>query len=173
MEHTTKYSLEHILNVTLKHLNLSQEDWIYYKHTRLGPIYRTKQILALLAYREGYSKSEISRFLGMSRSAALRQINTIRDEISIYKATKELVTKVQEEVNQLPRTQTKMVSYAWLSRSKEGILTASPTIPEKFCDYWIAPGSRTLPKDQFPQISYYSEPVKVRIQITIEEDETM
>lgn len=169
MEHTTKYSLEHILNVTLKNLNLSEADWSYYKKTRLGVIYKAKQILALLAYREGYSKSEISKFLEMSRSAALRQISTITDECSIYKATKELVEKVQEEVNQLPRTQTKMVSYAWLSRSKEGILTVSPTIPEKFCDYWIAPGSRTLPKDLFPQISYYSEPVKVKIQITIEE----
>lgn len=169
MEHTTKYSLEHILNITLKHLNLSREDWEYYKRRRLGVIFKAKQILALLAYKEGYSKSEISRFLDMSRSAALHQISTITDECSIYTTTKELVEKIQEEVNLLPRTQTKMVSYAWLSRSKEGILTASPTIPEKFCDYWIAPGSRTLPKDQFPQISCHSEPVKVKIQITIEE----
>ena len=60
----------------------------------------------------------------------------------------------------------------YLARSKNGILIISPGVPERYCGYWV--GERTKPyvhQDAFPFLTWESEPIKVKIQITIDHEE--
>lgn len=97
----------------------------------------------------------------------------LKDAMEIYPSIRGLVDVVAEKLDPLPIYQTEMAISCWLARSSTGLLTISPGVPEKLGGYWMAEGSKPFPSDQFPQVTYETGPVKVKIKVTLEEDEKM
>jgi hypothetical protein len=61
------------------------------------------------------------------------------------------------------------VTYAWLARTKKGILIESPSKPDLVGNWWIAEGSRMYnPQDTFPWITFETGPVRIKTEVTID-----
>ena len=168
-----RYSLEQILEATLCCCNVSEEEWRLKKHKRDGYLVRVKEIVSLIACQQGYSCNEIGCFLHQNRTTIIYHIKTLKEHIAIYPSIQGLIDAVFEKLGPLPEYQKQMTTYCWLARSSSGLLTISPDIPEKLGGFWIAEGSKPFPQDQFPQVTYEKGPVKVKIKVTIEENEKM
>lgn len=169
-----KYSLERILSCTLEVLNVSREEWREKQNSREDKMVRVREIFSLIScVYEGYSRTEVGRFLGKNHSTIIHNIKTLKDQSSIYPGLQRLVDRVLQKLEFSCRKdeQKEAILQAWLARSFTGILTVSPTCPEPCGGYWIAEGSRPFPQDQFPQITYEKGPVKVNITVTLEENE--
>lgn len=169
-----KYSLERILSCTLEVLNVSREEWREKQNTREDRMVRVREVFSLIAcVYEGYSRSEVGRFLGKNHATIVHNIKTIKDQSSIYPGLQRIVDKVVQKLESLVKKQEQKEAtlYAWLARSSTGILTVSQALPEPCGGYWIAEGSRPFPRDQFPQITYETGPAKVQIKVTLEENE--
>lgn len=166
-----RHSLEKILECTLRCCNITKEEWNEYGHRRIGRLVRVKQLLSLIAFDEGYEYREIARFLGHHRTTVIHHVKTINSEIRIYPCIQNLVDMIRSMLGPLPDYQEQMITYGWLARSSTGLLTFSPHLPEKLGGFWIAEGTKPFPRDQFPQVTYEKGPVKVKIKVTIEEDE--
>ena len=174
MEHFMRHDLSHIQEVTLRCMDITPGEWKSKIKTREARIVRAKQIIAYIANMEGYTSVEISKHLGLHRTTIIHHTGVMQSEYVTYPRLRELVDNVIEHLSLIPQRQTSMATYGWLARNTMGLLTISPNKPERMGDhYWIAEGSRPFPRDQFRQITYDRGPVRVRIQITIDEDETM
>lgn len=153
---------------------MSREEWREKQNTREDRMVRVREVFSLIAcVYEGYSRSEVGRFLGKNHATIVHNIKTIRDQSSIYPGLQRQVDRVVEKLESFAqkREQKEWVLQAWLARSSTGLLTISPALPEPNAGYWIAEGSRPFPRDQFPQVTYEKGPVKVKIKVTLEEDE--
>lgn len=168
-----KHELVKILDVTLKVLNLTPEQWKERGRSRDGQIVRARQIVSYIAYKEGYYCTEIASFLKQHRTTILHHITVIQDMIRFYPSFNTFVKKIFDKLGPEPPLQTSITMYGWLARGCNRLLTFSPVKPEAVGGYWLAEGTRSFPKDQFQHITYETGPVKVKIKVTIEEDETM
>lgn len=69
------------------------------------------------------------------------------------------------------KTRKSHTTRAWLARTRTGLLIISPN---KFTDYagwWMAEDTKPFyPQDSFPQVTYDSGPVRVKVKVTIDED---
>lgn len=167
-----RHSLEKILECTLHCCNITREEWEGLKHKRKDKGVRVKQIVSQIAFYGGYDCSEISRFFGHHRTTAIHHIKTLRNEIRIYPFIQGLVDKIVDMLGPRPEEpQKQMVTYGYLARSCTGFLTISPHKPEMLSGYWMAEGSKPFPRDQFPQLTYESGPQKVKIVISIDDEE--
>ena len=167
-----QHSLENILECTLHCCNISKEEWLQLKHRKLMYIVRAKQLVSHIAYNEGYKHEEIAQFLGLNRTSVIHDIKTLNQAMQIYPTVQDLVDRIIHELGPFPQDhQKQMVAYGWLARSSTGLLTISPHVLERLGGYWMAVGSRPFPSDQFPQVTYETGPVKVKIKVTLEEDE--
>ena len=168
-----KHKLSHILEVTLRTINITPEAWEERRKSRDGRIVRAKQLLTFIAIKEGYSCNEVATFLEQHRTTAIHHLSTMQRECQLYPRLQDIVDKIIESLGPIPNRQTMMVMYGWMARSESGFLTVSPTKPEPMGGYWLAEGTRPFPRDQFKQITYETGPVKVKIKVTIEDYETM
>lgn len=167
-----RHSLEKILECTLHCCNITREEWVELMYRRMMFIVRAKQLVSLIAFNEGYEYKEIARFLGHHRTTAIHHVKTLRDEIIIYPTIQGLVDRIVYMLGPLPQDhQKQMITYGYLARSNTGLLTFSQHVPERLGGYWMAEGSKSFPSDQFPQVTYETGPVKVKIKVTLEEDE--
>ena len=143
-------------------------------HGRKGYIARAKQLLSYIALNEGYEHNDIAQFLEQHRTSVIHNAKVLREEISFYPPLQDLVDKIVHMLGPLPHEpQKQMITYGYLARSSTGLLTFSQHIPERLGGYWMSEGSKPFPKDQFPQVTYETGPVKVKIKVTIEDYETM
>lgn len=169
-----RHDLKHIHEVTLRCMEITPHEWISLKRTRKAKIVRAKQIIAYIANTEGYTSTEISKFLELDRTTIIHHTGVIQSEYVTYPHLRKLVDSVVDNLGVCPQRQTTMITHGWLARNTFGLLTISPGKPEPMGNhYWMAEGSRPFLQDQFQQITYEKGPVKVRIQITIDEDEKM
>lgn len=167
-----RHSLEKILECTLVCCNITNEEWHDLTRRRMGYIVRAKQLVSHIAFNEGYKHKEIAQFFGHHRTTIIHNIKTLRDEIKIYPSIQSLVNMIVDKLGPLPEEpQKQMVTYGYLARSSTGLLIFSPHIPENLGGFWMAEGSKPFPRDQFPQVTYETGPVKVKIKVTLEEDE--
>ena len=168
-----RHSLDHILECTLRCCNITREEWQKQMHGRKGYIARAKQLLSYIALNEGYEHNDIAQFLEQHRTSVIHNAKVLREEISFYPPLQDLVDKIVHMLGPLPQEHQKQkITYGWLARSSTGLLTFSPHAPERLGGYWMAEGSKPFQSDQFPQITYETGPVKVKIKITLE-NETM
>lgn len=167
-----KYSLEDILSATLETLEISPSFWEAMRKYRVADTIKVKRFVSAIAHRFGYKHIEIAHFLHNNRTTIIHHIKTFNDQAVLYE---ELRTAMQSIVVRLAKRKPMCsghVSHAWMARTKSGVLVISPVKPERVGAWWIAEGSRLFnPQDAFPQITYESEPMKVRIEITIESNE--
>lgn len=169
-----RHSLDHILECTLRCCNITREEWQKLMHGRKGYIARAKQLLSYIALNEGYEHNDIAEFLEQHRTSVIHNAKVLREEISFYPPLQDLVDKIVHMLGPLPHEpQKQMITYGYLARSSTGLLTFSQHIPERLGGYWMSEGSKPFPKDQFPQVTYETGPVKVKIKVTIEDYETM
>lgn len=169
-----RHSLDHILECTLRCCNITREEWQKLMHGRKGYIARAKQLLSYIALNEGYEHNDIAQFLEQHRTSVIYNAKVLREEISFYPPLQDLVDKIVHMLGPLPHEpQKQMITYGYLARSSTGLLTFSQHIPERLGGYWMSEGSKPFPKDQFPQVTYETGPVKVKIKVTIEDYETM
>lgn len=166
-----RHSLEQILECTLHCCNITREEWQELGSGRKGTIARVKQLVSFIASNEGYRSSEIAEFFGLHRTTAIHNIKILREQIAFYRPLQGLVDRIVEKLGPLPGYQKQMVRYGWLARSATGLLTISPQKPERLGGYWMADGAKPCPADQFPQVTYETGPVKVKIKVTIEDHE--
>jgi hypothetical protein len=167
-----RHSLEKILECTLHYCVISEEEWRNLRSRSIGEIVRVKQILSFIASNEGYTSNEIAEFLGQHRTTVIYYVKTLKDQIVFYPPIQNLVDSIVHMLGPLPHEpQKQMITYGYLARSSTGFLTFSQHIPEMLGGYWIAEGSKPFPRDQFPQVTYETGPVKVKIKVTINKDE--
>lgn len=166
-----RHSLEKILECTLHCCNITREEWQELRHGRKGSIARVKQLVSFIASNEGYRSSEIADFFEQNRTTAIHNIKTLREQIVFYPPLQGLVDSIVEKLGPLPKYQKQMIRYGWLARSATGLLTISPHKPEMLSGYWMAEGSKPFPRDQFPQLTYETGPQKVKVVISIEDEE--
>ena len=168
-----RHSLDHILECTLRCCNITREEWQKQMHGRKGYIARAKQLLSYIALNEGYDHNDIAQFLEQHRTSVIHNAKVLWEQMSFYPPLQDLVDRIVHMLGPLPQEyQKQMITYGWLARSSTGLLTFSPHAPEKLGGYWMAEGSKPFPSDQFPQITYETGPVKVKIKVTLE-NETM
>ena len=169
-----RHNLEHILACTLEVLNVSREEWREKQHTREEKMAKVRKVFSLIAcVYEGYSRTEVGKFLGKNHATITHNIRTLKEQCEIYPELKRHVNRLKKRLGSITKEQKEATLQAWLARSSTGLLTISPTFPEAYAGYWIAEGSRPFPQDQFPQITYETGPAKVQILVTLEEDEKM
>ena len=165
-----RHDLQHILDTTLERCNVSQTEWEENRKSRQGYIVRVRQITALIACEmEGYSLVEVGWFFGKHHATIISYIKSLKDQIDVYPGIQNLVDSVVARLGPLP--QEDLTLHGWLARSNTGLLTISPSRPEKVGGFWIAEKNKTLPTDQFPQITFESGPAKIRIKITLEKED--
>jgi hypothetical protein len=118
---------------------------------------------------EGYSLVEVGEFFGKHHATIISYIKTLKDQIDVYPEIQNLVDSVVARLDPLP--QEELTMHGWLARSYTGLLTISLSRPEMVGGYRIAEKSKSLPTDQFPQITFESGPTKVKIKITLDKEE--
>lgn len=169
-----KCNLKVILRITLGNLGLSMSQWDTIKFSRKREVVNVKKIVALIAYEQGYSHREIGSFLRQDRTTVIHSLKTIKDEISVYAESRERVSRIRAICSDAPPHQSVHEYSGWIARSSSGILTLSNSVPKRMGGYWIAEGSKPFyPYESFPQVTYESGPVKVKVKVSIEEDEKM
>jgi hypothetical protein len=173
MQHTIKPKLTDILTITLKTLNVSREDWERYRKTRMAFIIRVKELFCQLAYERGYSHENIGRFIGLHRTSVISRIKTLQDLCDVYPKYCDTIDDARVKLQEyILGEQLEDVSISYLARSSTGLLIISPSKPNRVCGYWIGEGSRPYyPQTSFPQITWESEPVMVKIKVTLENHE--
>lgn len=163
-------SLEKILSVALKVFMMSEMDWEILKYTRAQSAVQIVQAVSLIAYENGYRVKTIGKFLERDRTTVLYSISKIKEQCSIYRDCCEAIQQIREILNY-----EHFHSFTgYLARNKTGLLTISPTPPERMAGFWIAEGTKPYnSQGSFPQITWECEPVKVKIKVTIESNEKM
>ena len=149
---------------------MRHDDYELLRYTSTRSVVTIRQVVTLLAQEAGYRHLVIAGFLGKERSTIVNYIQQIKDLCDVYKDIREKVERVR-----------KKMAYAgfhefsgYLARSHSGLLTLSPAEPSRMAGYWVAEGSKPYKEQKaFPQITWESEPVKVKIKVTIEEYEEM
>ena len=165
-----KPSLKKILQAALTAFKMSEEDWELLRFTRTASAVQIVQAVSLVAFDKGYRPKTIGNFLGRDRATISYGIDKMREECKIYKDLRNVMQSITDSLAYEHRH----TFNAYLARSYSGMLTISPTPPEKVAGYWMSEGSRPYHNQAcFPQIQWESEPVKVRITIEIEDDEKM
>lgn len=169
-----KPNLEHILTASLDALGLNHLTWRLHNKTRLASIVRAKQLYCLLAFEEGYSHNEIGRHIGLHRTSVIHHINTFRDHCDIYPDCSDLLEEARSLIPDCEGAQRSHKISAWLARCHTRLLVISPNRPTSVSGYWVSEGSRPYnPQEAFPQITYQSGPIKVLINVTIDNNEKM
>lgn len=169
-----RYKLSEILSAALAYYEISSEEWESIKSRRLGKSVIIKQTVSLIAFESGYTHKEIGQFLGKSRCDIIHHVNVFKEQCDIYQEYREAVDNIISSLNMNQPHQVSHYEYGWLARSATGLLTLSPVKPEKMAGFWIAEGTKPFSSQQsFPQITYASGPVQVKIRTTIEGNEKM
>ena len=126
------------------------------------------QMTSFVARRYGYKILQIAAFLGREKSTIHGAINQAKDLSDIYPEIRDSIIKIVEEIA-YDHTHT---CHGYIARSSTGLLVISSKKPERCAGYWVAEGSKPyINQKAFPQINWSSEPVKVKIKITIEDEE--
>lgn len=163
-------NLETILKATLKACGMSHKDYEILKYTKTHSVSRVNQFISLIAYEYGYSILNIAAYLGREKSTIRHHINQARGFCDIYADIRELVQNIKKNLSY----EHTHICYGYIARSYSGLLVISPKLPERCGGYWIGEGTKPYVNQRaFPQVNWSSEPVKVKIKVTIEEDETM
>lgn len=147
---------------------MSEMDWEILKYTRDQRAIQVVQAVSLLAYENGYKVKTIGKFLVRDHSTVLYSISKIKDQCKIYQDCRDAINQIRDILNY-----EHFHSFTgYLARSVTGLLTISPTLPERVGGFWIAEGTKPYnSQGSFPQITWESGPVKVKIKVTIECDE--
>ena len=170
-----KPKLTDILSVALSTLGMDQVDWENYGRSRQGSIVIVKRLYCLLADELGYSHGEIGKVINIHRTSVIHHIKMLKDHCGIYPKCRELIEDAREQLKPyMKEIQLETEAYGYLARSYSGLLTISPAIPERMGGYWIAEGTKPYcNQSSFPQITWESDPVKVKIKVIIEDHEEM
>lgn len=163
-----KPSLRDILHSALEVTKINKEDWELFKYCRLQQVIHTKRLVALIASEYGYNHKEIASILGIDRSTVHHHIKIVKDLYSLYEDAKEMVDITHQSIEKKMGKESVRELDAWLSRSKNGILIISPSQPEKMGSFWVAEGSKPFRQEAFPQVTYDSGPIKVKVRISID-----
>lgn len=163
-------SLKEIQKVALDIVGIPHEDWELLRCCRLQQVILAKKIISLVGSEYGYRHQEIASFLSMDRTTIIHNIKTLKEFYALYQDAKEMVDKARMALDKFAGFERIRVTDGWLARSANGMLIISTKEPEKIGKYWVAEGGKAFYKDAFPQITYASSPVKVKIQITIEDE---
>lgn len=167
-----KFKLEDILDATLTVLKVDPKEWHTMRRYRNADVVKVKRYVSIVAFKFGYKYIEIGRFLGNNRTTILYHVNTMSEQMKIYPDMgNTMATIIAHLATREPR-QREHVTYAWLARTKKGILIESPSKPELVGSWWIAEGSRMYnPQDAFPWITFETGPVRIRTEVTIDDYE--
>lgn len=164
-------TLKEILNVALDIVGIPHEDWEILRCCRLQQVILAKKIVSLVGSEYGYRHQQIASFLGMDRTTIIHNIKSLKEFYSLYQDAKEMVDRARMALDKYTGFERMRVTEGWLARSANGMLIISTKEPEKIGKYWVAEGGKAYCKDAFPQVTYQSSPVKVKIQITIKDEE--
>lgn len=169
-----KTELHRILDAVLKVLKVSREVWENPSSRLPRRFTNVKQFFSHVASEKGYSTQEIASALGINRTTAHHHVKQMKLYCNVYDNYQSTVDDIMNILDKAGPYQNIHVGYGYLARSKSGMLTISPTIPEKVGPFWISEGSRPFsPQESFPQITFDSGPMKVKIKVTLEENEKM
>ena len=161
-------SLEKILSVALKVFKTSEAEWEIMRQRRAQGAVQITQAVSFIASENGYRVKTISKFLERDHGTVLYGIGKVKEQCFLYKESRDMVRQIRDILSY----EYSHSSSGYLARSANGLLTISPTLPERMGGYWIAEGSKPYNnQDSFPQITWESEPVKVSVKVTIEENE--
>lgn len=166
-----KPQLKEILDVTLFRLKVDPREWAVSQKCQNHKMTKVKQLFSLAAFKVGYSHNEISNFIRLHRTTVIYHINVCKNRCDVYKDYRDALKDVMDIImaNAIPE-QKVYERDGWIARNRNGQLIISTSEPKNIEGFWIALGSRSLhPQNSFPQISNESDPVKVRIKISIEE----
>ena len=126
------------------------------------------QMVSLVAHDFGYKTLQIAAFLGREKSTIRYAIRQAKDLSDVYPDIKETINGIIEKLA-YEYTHT---SCGYIARSQSGLLTLSNKLPERSGRYWVAEGMKPYVNQRaFPQITWKDEPIKVKIKITIEDEE--
>lgn len=169
-----KPQLSDILNATLLQLRIPYDEWETMYSYRIARTIKVKQILSLVAYEYGYKHIEIAEFLHTHRTTVIYHIKTAVDMYTVYDNYRNEVDAVRAICSSDKLYQLSHVSHAWIARTRTGLLIISPNKFEDYSGWWMANDTRTYhPQDSFPQVTYESGPVRVKVKVTIEDNEEM
>lgn len=129
------------------------------KHRRIMHIARAKQLFSFIAYNNGYESKEIAKFLGQHRTTPLHNIKTLGEQIAYYSDLQDLADKIVEKLDTLSGNHNQIVTYGWIRRSDTGLLAISVDL------------GNVIPNELFPKLTYETGPVKVKIKVTLDENE--
>ena len=163
-----KPSLETILRAVLKAQKMPYSDWEILKYTRTHNVAMVVQLVSIIANKFGYRSLQTAAFLGRSDSAIRNAIKHAKDLADVYPDIKATIEGISERL----AYEYSHTCYGFIARSKSGLLTLSYRMPERSGHYWIAEGMKPYVNQRaFPQITWKDEPIKVKIKITIEDEE--
>lgn len=165
-----KPSIEEIFEVTLQVLQISKEKWERIRHTRQWDAVQLVQAASFVSMENGYSIKDIAEFFDRQYATILYDVTRMKELCFLYKDSVDIIDKIYNKLNYRH-----CHTYnAYLARSCSGLLTMSPTVPERMGGYWVAVGAKPyIDQESFPQITWESGPAKVKITVTLDNDEKM
>lgn len=165
-----KPRLTKILNTTLDVFGISNDDWELLKHTREHRAIRIVQAVSYIAYEYGFRTQIIAKFLDKTRGTIAYHIRETKDSITIYKDCKDTINLIKGMLQYEHEHETS----GFLSRSQDGLLIMHPIEPERLGTFWVSVGSYVYQNQAaFPQITWETGPAKVKITVTLDNDEKM
>ena len=132
-----------------------------------------KELFCLLAYEYGYNHSEIGRFIHQHRTSVIHNINVLKDHCDVYPSCNMLIEDARALISPKKENPFSYVTYvAYIARCRSGMLIISSQKPEGMSGYWISCDAKPFyPQDAFPKLTYEKGPAKVKIKITLDENE--
>lgn len=169
-----KHALTDILDATLTYYRVSHEEWSHMSPYRVGKVVLIKQVVSFLATECGYHPTETGKILCISRSTVIHHNKTFSDMVKLYDEHKLAADTIRAFLDSGQIGNNSQVCYGYLARGKNGLLTISTSLPEEHRGFWLAMGTKPFyPQNAFPQVTYETGPIKVRVKITIEDYEKM
>lgn len=161
-----KPSLDKILRAALKEFKMSNSDYEILRHTRMHRVIEITQVVSLIASEVGHKPLAIGGFLGKDRSTIVYNIKQMKGICDVYSDMREKLDKIRKEI----AYDDSHAFSGYLARSNSGLLTLSPGLPVRMAGYWVAEGSKPYREQKaFPQITWVTDPVKVTIKVTVDE----
>lgn len=156
-------TLEEILDVTLRELNISKDSFERAKKSRISSMVRARQIVSYVGHHFGYSLHAIGDFLSLTHCTIHHNKEMAKD---FYYYEKGYANKVNNVLAYFENTQRVYSAKGYVARGESGDIAFFEEEPMLKNGSWRSESeSMRLPEDTFPQVSVVDPPRPCEITI--------
>lgn len=158
-------TLEEILEVTLRELNVSKESYERAGKSRIACMVRVKQIVSYVGYHFGYTLHAIGNFLHLTHCTVYHNKEMAKDFCHYEHG---YACKVNKVLSYFENTQRVYYTKGWVARNENGEISFFQKEPSLLNGVWVSDtNGKKLPKETFPQISPNDIPLSCELTLRL------